>query len=247
MNGDGRGDLVLATFQADLPGRDNAGLAYVVYGTGATGTQDLTNLGAGGGYVVNGADGERLPRARRRAPVTSTATPGRTSCSPRRRPGMGGTAYALFGFGPAALTYEATARSGAVGTPLEPLTPNLVRRTGPPAFSVQPALPAGLTLDPATGAIAGTPTAPIPATPFTVTMTDLAGSATAVLTLDVKAAATRPRHCSEVAHAAQPEGELRQAQNGPAVPHPALVPALREGHGHRRRSSASVPAGRSGR
>ncbi len=54
VNGDGRGDLVLGTFQADLPGRANAGLAYVVHGTGATGTQDLATLGAGG-YVVHGA------------------------------------------------------------------------------------------------------------------------------------------------------------------------------------------------
>ncbi len=190
VNGDGRGDLLLSTFQTDLPGRANAGLAYVVYGTGLTGTQDLTNLGTGG-IVVQGAvaDGYLEPVAGA-GDINGDSRPDMLFAAPSA--GIGGTAYALFGFGPAALAYDPAARSGTVGAPLTPLTPSLVRRTGPPVFSVQPALPAGLTIDPATGAIAGTPTAALPSTPFTVTMTDLAGSASAAVTLAVQAAPVVP-------------------------------------------------------
>ena len=190
VNGDGRADLLLSTYQSTVPGRANAGLAYVVYGTGATGAQDLGALGAGG-YVVYGAvaDGYLEPVAGA-GDINGDTRPDVLFGAPSA--GTGGTAYALFGFGSAALAYDPTARSGAVGAPLQPLTPSLVRRTGPPAFSVQPALPGGLAIDPATGVISGTPTVAIPATPFTVTMNDLAGSASAAVRLDVRAAPAAP-------------------------------------------------------
>lgn len=190
VNGDGRGDLVLGTYGADVPGRLGAGLVYVVYGTGATGTQDLASLGAGG-YLVQGAEaGGSLGPIGRAGDVNGDGRPDIVLAAPATL--AGGTTYALFGFGPAALAYTPSARTGAVGTPLAPLGPSLVRRTGVAAFSVAPALPAGLTLDAATGTIGGTPAAALPATPFTVTMTDLAGSASAVVTLDVHAAAGGP-------------------------------------------------------
>jgi hypothetical protein len=50
---------------------------------------------------------------------------------------------------------------------------------------VDPPLPEGLALDPATGEIAGTPSAALPSTTYTVTMDDLAGTATATFTLGV--------------------------------------------------------------
>lgn len=192
VNGDGRGDLVLGTYQNDVPGRPSAGIAYVVFGTGATGAQDLGTLGAGGyeiqGAVANGylepvaAAGDINGDGRRDILLSAPGA------------GVGGTTYALFGFGQTALAYAPDARSGAVGAPLAPLTPSLVRRTGLAAFTVQPALPAGLTIDPATGVIGGTPAAALAATPFTVTLTDLAGSATAAVTLSVQGgpAATTP-------------------------------------------------------
>jgi hypothetical protein len=67
-----------------------------------------------------------------------------------------------------------------------PLAP-AVRRTGLASFTVSPALPAGLSLDPATGEIAGTPTVGA-AGVHTVTMTDLTGSSTATVDVDVTAA-----------------------------------------------------------
>lgn len=191
VNGDGRGDLLLGTYALDPPGRANAGTAYVVYGTGASGTQDLAALPASGGYTIYGARADGYMDAVGAAgDLNADGRPdlllGAGNASP------GGEAYVLYGFGPQALAYGATSRSGKVGVPLEPLSPSLVKRTGTASFSVSPALPAGVTIDPATGTIGGTPTAGIPATPFTVTMTDLAGSASAVVTLDVAAAPATP-------------------------------------------------------
>lgn len=48
--------------------------------------------------------------------------------------------------------------------------------TAPFAFSIAPALPAGLTLDPATGEISGTPAATLAPTAFEITVTDAAGA-----------------------------------------------------------------------
>src|SRR5450631_2345336 len=69
---------------------------------------------------------------------------------------------------------------GNVGTPHELLQPTVTGVvTG---YSVSPALPAGLTLDPTTGVISGTPVAVSSGT-YTVTASNAAGAATAVLTL----------------------------------------------------------------
>lgn len=70
---------------------------------------------------------------------------------------------------------------GAAAGPLVPYT------TGGAAtgFRVDPPLPAGLTLDPATGAIAGTPTAARPSAAYQVTASNAAGSFTRTLSLVV--------------------------------------------------------------
>jgi large repetitive protein len=57
-------------------------------------------------------------------------------------------------------------------------------------FGVNPALPAGLNINPDTGLISGSPTSAIPATSFTLTATTVSGSANASFTLLV--AATQP-------------------------------------------------------
>jgi hypothetical protein len=77
---------------------------------------------------------------------------------------------------------------GAVGTPYK----QSLQASGgaaPLKWSVAPPLPAGLTLDAATGTISGTPTAASPKTKYTFTVTDSAtpaASSTADLTLEVK-------------------------------------------------------------
>jgi YVTN family beta-propeller protein len=62
--------------------------------------------------------------------------------------------------------------AGAVGTPLNPSAAmDAVGFTGDVAYEISPALPAGLSIDPATGVISGTPTAAAPLTTYTVTGT----------------------------------------------------------------------------
>jgi hypothetical protein len=59
------------------------------------------------------------------------------------------------------------------GASLAPVA--LTGGVAPYAYSINPALPAGLSLDPATGALSGTPVASAPDTTYTVTVTDSAG------------------------------------------------------------------------
>jgi uncharacterized protein (DUF1800 family) len=69
-----------------------------------------------------------------------------------------------------------------------PVAPNAAQWTGgtPDTFSVLPALPAGLVLDPTTGTISGTPTAPATSADYTVTAENAAGSTDAVVTIEVQ-------------------------------------------------------------
>ena len=70
----------------------------------------------------------------------------------------------------------------------EPAAPDVPTAGGGPvkSWSVDPALPAGLSLDPATGVLSGTAAAPDAAEAYTVTATNLAGSATTTLTVGVR-------------------------------------------------------------
>ena len=72
-------------------------------------------------------------------------------------------------------------------TPFTPVTG--AGGTAPLAYSVAPALPAGLTMAPTTGQISGTPTVTLTATTFTVTVTD-ANNATATATFSLTVNAT---------------------------------------------------------
>ncbi len=56
------------------------------------------------------------------------------------------------------------------------------------SYSISPTLTAGLTLDTATGAISGTPTATAPSRTYTITASNSAGTATAMVTITVNAA-----------------------------------------------------------
>jgi Putative Ig domain len=75
--------------------------------------------------------------------------------------------------------------TGEVGSPYGPYPPSVTGTvTG---YSVSPALPAGLTLDPNSGVISGTPLAASSGTTYTVTASNGEGAATAVLTLEILA------------------------------------------------------------
>ena len=85
--------------------------------------------------------------------------------------------------------------TGQVGSPYGPYPPtDSGTVTG---YSVSPALPAGLTLDPTSGVISGTPVAVSSGT-YTVTASDAAGAATAALTLVIQGPLTAVTYTSPV-------------------------------------------------
>jgi len=87
---------------------------------------------------------------------------------------------------PAGLAYSENPASYTVGVAI---TPNVPSSTGGAitSFSVQPALPAGLSLNGTTGVISGTPSAETAVAVYTVTASSPTGSTTADLTLTVVA------------------------------------------------------------
>jgi hypothetical protein len=84
---------------------------------------------------------------------------------------------------PSNLHYSTPPAAYTVGTAIAPLVPSYSGTVT--AFSVTPALPAGLSLDAASGQISGTPTAAAAATAYTVSAANSGGSTTASLTLTV--------------------------------------------------------------
>ena len=87
---------------------------------------------------------------------------------------------------PSQLAYPQPVLAGVVGQPLVPDQPT-VKGAGI-SYAVTPTLPAGLTLDPALGTLAGTPVAVLPATPYLVTATNADGFTTATVQISVGAA-----------------------------------------------------------
>jgi len=74
------------------------------------------------------------------------------------------------------------------GTPIAPNVPT-AGCGAVDSWSIDPPLPSGLAIDPATGTISGTPLDVAPSTEHVVTATNAAGSATAILTIEVLVAA----------------------------------------------------------
>lgn len=102
--------------------------------------------------------------------------------------GGGGSSGASPPSGPGpAVAYNSSYYSFTNGVPSATITPT---STGGAvsSWSVQPALPAGLTLDATTGAISGTPTAAAAAATYNITATNGGGQQTIALTLVVAAA-----------------------------------------------------------
>lgn len=85
---------------------------------------------------------------------------------------------------PTGLSYAAPPTLVA-GTAMAALAPHVTGSVI--SYAVQPALPAGLTLDPAVGVISGTPTGGVAAATYTVTATNATGSTTFNVTLTVAA------------------------------------------------------------
>lgn len=95
---------------------------------------------------------------------------------------------------PAGLSYASEVDVLLAGVEIPPIQASLESGSGPLVYSVTPKLPAGLTLQPATGEISGIPWSPSPATTYTVTANSSLGSASAELDLEVREGFDAPRY-----------------------------------------------------
>lgn len=128
-------------------------------------------------------------RARRAATPRETTlllglTLGLASLSPGCGGGGGSASAGPTTPAPTGLSYGAGTVTCTKGTALPPLTPT-VGGGAVTAYSVSPALPAGLSLHPSTGVLSGTPTAVAAAATYTVRAANAGGSATVNLSLAV--------------------------------------------------------------
>lgn len=212
VNGDGRADVIIGAYRASPLARTNAGSSYVIYGESAQMSVDLAMPLGSGAITIDGATaGDFSGRSVAAAGDVngdgrSDLIVGAREASPSSRTGAG-SSYVLYGFGAPSVSYPA-ALAGTVGTPMASATP-VVGRTGTAAFAVSPALPAGLAINTATGVISGTPTSASTGT-YTVTMTDLSGTASTAVTATV-AVAPAPAHGPTAASGTSPPGVLPAA------------------------------------
>jgi hypothetical protein len=91
---------------------------------------------------------------------------------------------------PSALSYAQPSIAAVVGEAISADTPTVTGTVT--AYSVNPALPSGFTLNSTSGTIAGTPSAVTATATYTVTASNAAGSTTAALKIAVAAAAVQP-------------------------------------------------------
>lgn len=91
-----------------------------------------------------------------------------------------------------ALAYESAGFVYLAGVAAPTLEPS-VEPNGATSYSIAPALPPGLQLDPATGAIAGEPSAAAPPTAYLVTATTPGGAVSTTLELEVRTRFETPR------------------------------------------------------
>jgi hypothetical protein len=200
LNGDRIADILGGAPFSDPQGRTDAGQAFALFGRNAASTTAI-DVGTLGGNGIR-FDGPREFIQNQQ----STATVGdehRTGIADVNGDGRAdvivgvaggsasggqtvpGTAMVLYGYGTPAFSCPATASLPA-GVPAAAVKPTVAERTGTPSFSIAPAPPAGLSFDGATGTLSGTPTA-AGSTSHTVTMNDLAGTATKPVAINIAA------------------------------------------------------------
>ena len=193
LNGDGRSDIGLGAPYLNSqtgPDRIDNGGVYVLFGGRTGGVLDLARLGSRG-YVAFGArdDDEAGTSVAGGVDVNGDGRSDLLIGAPygentlEATPQEGGAAYLVLGTGAPSLRYRSTTISGRVGVRFS--TRPALGRTGPAGFTVAPALPRGLSLDPRSGAISGVPRLAQGPRLYAVAMTDLAGQSEVTLTISV--------------------------------------------------------------
>ncbi|MBL0084449.1 MAG: putative Ig domain-containing protein [Saprospiraceae bacterium] len=89
---------------------------------------------------------------------------------------------------PSALVYVTNTMTTCIDVPANSNNVNSVAGSSPFSYSIMPALPTGLNINPTTGEISGTPTMILAATPYTVTAANACGNTTYVVTISVNMA-----------------------------------------------------------
>ena len=129
--------------------------------------------------TFNGSGATAVPTAITATSVTVTIPAGATTGTITVTGGLGGTATSAGIFTvnqvPTGLTYTLTPAIYCAGTAIANNTPSSGGGT-PTSYSVSPALPGGLSIDPVTGIISGTPTTTSAAANYVVTATNSCGS-----------------------------------------------------------------------
>jgi Ca2+-binding RTX toxin-like protein len=218
VNADGLTDLVVGSPFADRSPRTDVGSVRVFYGGSMGGTTDLATTGAPGFKAQGGSTNDNSGISA--SFVGDANGDGRGDLvvgAPRAdRLGRGdnGSSTFLWGYGPSQLAYPGSI-GGAVGQPVAPAAPEAIVRTGVVSFSIDPALPAGMSLDSKTGVIGGVPSVIVDVpTTYRLTMTDFAGSVSVPLTLRV---APAPGRCANPRDGSPQDDNLAGTSGGDRV------------------------------
>ncbi len=187
VNGDGRADLLLGAHFANNNSRVISGSTYVIYGEPTNSVVDLSSVTSAQGFRIDGAGGSDQSgiavagAGDINGDGRDDVLIGAYGASKNSRPSSG-SSYVVYPTFLPKIAYDAPL-TAMTGQPFS-LSPTTLRSTGPRTITVSPPLPAGLSLDPATGVISGTPTTP-GSSSHEVTLTDSLGTTAARITIGV--------------------------------------------------------------
>lgn len=201
VNGDGVDDVVVGAPGFDAPAGAGSGEALVIYGCpdrcttpplGAGAPIDPTSLDGVYGFTVTGAhagDGAGASVGAGGDLTGDSRADVLVGAPNDSAGGSGAGAFAVIeGFGTPRMSYPSI--SGQVGTALS-VAPSHIEHTGATSFTATSPLPAGLSLDPSSGVISGTPTEAGDGM-YTVTMSDQASSTATSVSITIAAGPAPP-------------------------------------------------------